>query len=63
MTKKEAAIITAYTGYICGDITDIIRYVEGLFGRPIFTHELPEMSDQIHERSKPDFMALEVKGE
>lgn len=61
MTKKEAAIVSAYTGYLCGDFDDLHAYLETLFGRPIFTHELPQMMDQIHERSKPDFLALEVK--
>lgn len=61
MTDKERAIIMAYTGAVmlCGDKLSIFyRYVEKLMGRPIFSHELPNLADEIKERAKSDFISL-----
>lgn len=63
MTDKEKAIVTAYTGItmLTGAKLGIFyEYVEGLLGRPIFTHELADKDvwDQIKEKSKPDFIEL-----
>ena len=45
MTKKEKAIIMAYTG-VCmlngGEFQHFHKYVEELMGRPVFTHELAD---------------------
>lgn len=63
MTKREAAIVAAYTGVMLGKFNDIHIYIEEIMGRPVFTHELGNkvIMAQIHELSKPDFIALEVK--
>lgn len=61
MTKMECAIVMAHTG-ICmltGNDFDIFhRYVEKIMGRPVFTHEIGFLADEIKERSKKDFIAL-----
>lgn len=61
MTDKEKAIIMAHTG-ICmltGDKFQIFhKYVEDIMGRPIMTHELGFLEDEIKEKSKADFLAL-----
>ena len=61
MTKKEAAIVSAYTGIMLGNFRCLHEYVEEIMERPVFTHELPTLADEIHEKSKKDFMNLEVK--
>lgn len=61
MTNREKAIVMAYTGFVmlCGNQLSIFyKYVEELFGRPVYTHELPELADEIQRRSKPDFIKL-----
>lgn len=64
MTKKECAIVMAYTGIAMlqgEDITDYFyKYVHDLFGRPVYTHELArkEIADKLKELSKPDFIEL-----
>ena len=63
MTDREKAIISAYTGYamLAGDkLCEFYKYLEEILGRPIMTHELAFKStwDKIHEKSKPDFIAL-----
>ena len=62
MTKREAAIVTAYTGKMLGAFSTFHEYVEEIMGRPIFTHEMgrKEIAEEIKEKSKEDFINLEV---
>ena len=61
MTDREKAIVMAHTG-ICmltGYKFQIYhKYVEDIMGRPIMTHEIGWLEDEIKEKSKADFMAL-----
>lgn len=61
MTDREKAIVMAYTG-VCmlkEDKFQIFhKYVEELFGRPVFTHEIGFLADKIKEKSKADFIKL-----
>lgn len=61
MTDREKAIVMAHTG-ICmltGDKFRIFhKYVEDIMGRPVFTHELGWLGNEIKEKSKADFIAL-----
>lgn len=58
MTKKEAAIVSAYTGYLIGSFSDMANYCEELLGRPIWSHQYPELRDEIKEKSKEDFISI-----
>jgi hypothetical protein len=62
MNKREAAIITAYTGIMIGSFSDFHRYAEEIIGRPVFTHEFGtrEILEQIKEKSRQDFINLKV---
>ena len=40
MTKYEAIVISAYTGFLMCDFNDMHEYIEKKLGRPIYTHEL-----------------------
>lgn len=61
MTDKEKAIVMAHTG-ICmltGKKFQIFhKYVEDIMNRPIMTHEIGCLADEIKEKSKADFIAL-----
>lgn len=61
MTKRECAVIMAYTG-ICAltgdDLDYFYEYIAELMGRPICTHELPAIADDLKEKAKPDFIRL-----
>lgn len=61
MTKREAAIVSAYTGVLIGDFNEMHRYIEEIMGRQVFTHELLYISDEITKRSKNDFMNIKVE--
>ena len=62
MTKQEAAIVSAYTGILIGDFSDMHEYIEVLLQRPVFTHELAskQITNEIKEKSKNDFINIEV---
>lgn len=62
MTKQEAAIVSAYTGILCGDFNNMHSYIEKLFDRSAFTHEMGDkkFTEQIKERSKMDFINLDT---
>ena len=61
MTKREAAIVSAYTGVLIGNFNEMHRYVEEIMGRQVFTHELSYIFDEITKRSKNDFMNIKVE--
>lgn len=63
MTKRECAIVMAYTGFamLQGDDIDIFyKYCEELLGSPVFTHELTKESvqNEIMVKAKADFVEL-----
>lgn len=63
MTDREKAVVMAYTGIamLAGEKLGVYyRYVEGLLGRPVLTHELGSSSVQaeIAARAREDFVAL-----
>ena len=60
LTKEQAAIIGAYTGFICGPFADIHEYAERKLGRPIWTHGFghPDLIEELQQAAKEDFLAL-----
>lgn len=60
LTKEQAAVITAYTGYLLGSFNDAHSYIEKLMDRPVFTHEMgsKEFMDELQLKAKADFIAL-----
>ena len=61
MTKREAAIISAYTGYLIGDINEMYKYINEIMGRTVFTHEVLILFDEIREKSKIDFDNINIE--
>ena len=60
MTKYEAIVVSAYTGFLMCDFNDMHEYIEKKLGRPIYTHEfaLDLVQKEIHEKVKPDFLKI-----
>lgn len=60
MTEREAAIITAFTGYALGDFGNAHLYMEEVMGRGVWTHELASKNvwEDIKDKVRPDFIAL-----
>lgn len=42
MTKQEKIIVSAYTGTLMCDFSDVHEYIEKKLGRPVFTHEMAD---------------------
>ncbi len=60
LTKEQAAIIGAYTGFSCGPFSDIHAYAEKVLGRPIFTHQFADraLCEELREACRDDFLDL-----
>ena len=59
MTKREGAIISAFTGKLCcEDFSIVHENIEEIMGRNVFTHEIPSIEEEIKERSKADFFEV-----
>lgn len=65
MNRQEAAIVSAYTGYLIGEYSDMQEYITDLMGRPIFTHELAndKLMKEIRAKSKKDFVSIPIISE
>lgn len=64
LTRREAAVISAYTGYLIGPFADMHEYIEEKFGHPVWTHEMGDkrFAEKLRELAKDDFIAIEVDG-
>ncbi len=62
MTQKEAAIVSAYTGYLIGSFDEMHKYIEELMDRPVMTHEMgsKDIADEIRRKSKEDFIKIKI---
>ena len=60
MKKREAAIVSAYTGILLGSSEEMHKYIEEIMGRPVFTHELGDKAtvEKIKKKSRQDFLSL-----
>lgn len=60
MTKEEKIIVSAYTGVLMCNFSDMHEYIEKKLGRPVWTHELADEKvwDEIHAATKADFLEL-----
>lgn len=62
MTKRECAVVTAYTGVTMlkgDDLGYLYRYLSGIIGRSVYSHEIPAVIEQYRDSViKNDFIAL-----
>ena len=60
LTKEQAAVLSAFTGVMMGPFHEFHEYVEGIMGRPVYTHEFAsdEMSKAIKSAAWDDFMEI-----
>ena len=63
MTKREAAIVSAYTGILIGEFDDFHKYAEEIIGGPIWTHQFVDkkFTNKIKELSRNDFLNIKVE--
>lgn len=61
LTRRQAAIIGAYTGITCGPFSDIHEYVDslpGFSGIGVIGFTLPGVRERMREAATADFLAL-----
>lgn len=60
MTRREKAVVSAYTGILCGNFDGFHEYVEEIMERPVWTHEFANQAtmDEIKSRAKSEFGTL-----
>lgn len=60
MTKQERIIVSAYTGFLMCDFSDVHKYIEEKLGRSVWTHEmaLDNVQYEIKKAVKEDFLSL-----
>ena len=63
MTPREAAIVSAYTGYLIGDFSVMHAYIEEKMGRPVFTHEMGNdmFMKELQQEAKSDFISINIE--
>ena len=63
MTKREASIVSAFTGIMLGDFSDLHKYVEEIMERPVFIHEMGDrrIASEIKENARNGFTNLIVE--
>jgi len=59
MTKREGAILSAFTNILlCNDYDEYHRYIEEIMGRDVDTHEIPMLKDEVKLRATNDFKSV-----
>lgn len=63
ITKREAAIISAYTGFMLGNFDDMHAYAEEALGHTIFTHMFAnkDLCQKLKDAAREDFCNLGVE--
>lgn len=59
MTKREGAVLSAYTGILlCESFDDVHGYITEIMGRPVFTHEISFLEKEIKKDQKQNLRRL-----
>lgn len=65
MNKREAAIVSAYTGHLIGSFSEMHRYINEVMGHSVFTHQMAAegFEEKLRKATKADFVAIDVSDE
>lgn len=60
MTLHEKVVLSAYTGILMCDFSEVHKYIEKFLGRPVWAHELASdaLWETIEEKAKADFLKI-----
>lgn len=61
MTRREAAIVSAHTKILCGNMIDLIKYLSELEGKHVFDCEAPAIAEKHKVKINEDFCNLEIE--
>ena len=60
ITAREAAIISAYTDHLMGELDGLYAYLSELEGRPVMTHEFIQTLGRHRNQICKDFEGIGV---
>lgn len=65
LTKEQAIIISAYTGFIACNFGDLHDAVEKKLGRSVWTHQFcdEDLLEEIRDAFRKDFLAICYQGD
>lgn len=61
MNKREALVLTAYTGFMCvEDFSEFHAFAEEVLGRPVWTHQFadPKMVEMLKDATHEEFLNI-----
>ena len=59
LTKEQKIILTGYTGVLCcNNFSDFHKDVEFRMMRPVFTHELAGLKEELRKLYEYDFLSI-----
>ena len=60
LTRRQSAILGAFTGISCGPFEAVQQYAEEKFGGPIWTHEFANetFAAQLRDLAREDFLSI-----
>ncbi len=60
MNKREAVIVSAYTGIMMTNLADLKEYADEVTGHAVWTHELGDKPfwETLKELAKPEFLEM-----
>ena len=60
LTRRQSAILGAFTGISCGPFEAVQQYAEEKFGGPIWTHEFANetLAAQLRDLAREDFLSI-----
>lgn len=60
LTREQAAVLSVFTGILCGPFEDVQKLGDELMGHPTWTHEYgdKEFAEGLKERVRPRFLEL-----
>ena len=65
LTRRQGAIVSAYTGILACRFADFHEYVEEILDRPVWTHEFAseKVTEEIKAASLADFLLIVASDE
>ena len=62
MTKREALIVSAYTGYFMCNMSELHKFIEETLGRAIDIHELAddETLNELRDKVRDEFIKIAI---
>lgn len=60
LTREQAAVISAYTGFLAGPFEDLQALGDKLMGYPTFTHQYGDLqfTAELRDKAKSMFVAI-----